>query len=121
MLHIENLTYRIAGRTLFEGAGVSVPAGHKVGLVGRNGSGKTTLFGLIRAELHADDGAVNVRKGVRIGGVAQEAPGGPESLLETVLAADAERAQLLKEPETAADAGRISEIHTRLADMEAHA
>ena len=120
MLHIENLTYRIAGRAIFEGASVSVPAGHKVGLVGRNGSGKTTLFGLILGVLHADDGIVRVRRGAHIGSVAQEAPSGTRSLLETVLAADTERASLLAEAETAADVHRIAEIHTRLADIVSH-
>ena len=53
MLHINDLVYRIGGRTLFDGATVSVPKGHRVGLVGRNGTGKTTLFKLILSELSA--------------------------------------------------------------------
>ena len=43
MLRIDNLTYRIAGRILFDDAGAVVPAGHKHGLSGRHGSGKSTL------------------------------------------------------------------------------
>ena len=39
MLQIENITYRIGPRVLFDGASASVPAGHRVGLVGRNGTG----------------------------------------------------------------------------------
>jgi len=120
MLHVTNLTYRIAGRILFDDAGVAVPAGHKVGLVGRNGAGKTTLFRLITGEVHADAGSVTVQGRARVGTVAQEAPDGPESLVETVLAADGERAALLAEAETATDPARIAEIHTRLADIDAH-
>jgi ATP-binding cassette subfamily F protein 3 len=52
--------------------------------------------------------------------LAQEAPDGPESLLETVLAADVERASLLAEAEAASDPHRIGEVHARLADIEAH-
>ena len=52
--------------------------------------------------------------------MAQEAPGGPETLIEVVLAADRERAALLAEAETADDPHRIAEIHTRLADIDAH-
>ena len=59
-------------------------------------------------------------KGRRIGTLAQEAPGGPESLIDTVLAADKERAALIAEAETATDPHRIAEIHTRLADIDAH-
>jgi ATP-binding cassette subfamily F protein 3 len=52
--------------------------------------------------------------------VQQEAPGGPVSLIDWVLAADVERASLLAEAETATDPHRIAEVHTRLADIEAH-
>ncbi len=120
MLHINGLTYRIGGRTLFDNATVALPAGIKAGLVGRNGAGKSTLLRLILGEISPEGGSVSVRKGARIGTVAQEAPSGPESLLEVVLAADAERSRLLEEAETATDPHRIGEIHTRLADIDAH-
>jgi ATP-binding cassette subfamily F protein 3 len=119
MLRIEDLSFRIAGRPLFDGASAVIPAGHKVGLVGPNGAGKTTLFRLIRGELAADAGTIALPRGARIGGVAQEAPAGPTSLLDTVLAADTERAALLAEAETASDPARIAEIQTRLADIDA--
>jgi len=121
MLQINDLTYRIAGRVLFDRASVTVPAGHRAGLVGPNGSGKTTLLRLIAGELQPDDGAIVLPPRWRVGTVAQEAPGGPETLLDTVLAADRERHDLLAEAETADDPHRIAEVHTRLADIDAHA
>ena len=120
MLHIKDLTFRIGGRLLFEDATLHIPKGHKVGLVGRNGTGKSTLFKLITGEYPSDGGSINLRQGARLGMVAQEAPAGPESLLDTVLAADVERAGLLTESETATDPHRIGDIHTRLADIDAH-
>lgn len=120
MLQINGLTYRIGGRTLLDHATLTVAKGRKVGLVGRNGAGKTTLFRLITGEISPDDGEVSVLGRARVGTVAQEAPGGPESLLDTVLAADAELAALTAEAGTATDPNRIAEIHTRLADIEAH-
>ena len=69
MLHINDLTFRIEGRVLFDKATVGIPGGHKVGLVGRNGSGKTTLLRLISGELAPDDGAVNIPRSTRIGQV----------------------------------------------------
>jgi ATP-binding cassette subfamily F protein 3 len=119
MLQIANLTYRVAGRLLFDGASARVPAGHKVGIVGRNGTGKSTLLHLIAGDLQPDAGEIAVRRGARIGEVAQEAPGGPDKLIDWVLAADVERAALLGEAETATDPHRIAEIHTRLADIRA--
>ena len=121
MLHINELSYRIGPRVLFDHATVSVPKGHKVGLVGRNGAGKTTLLKLIGGDIPADGGSALISGRARIGRVAQEAPTGSASLLETVLAADVERAALLAEADTAADAHRIADIHTRLADIDAHA
>ena len=120
MLHINNLTYRIGGRLLLEDASVAVPEGHKVGIVGRNGVGKSTLFRLILGEIPMEGGSVTLPRNARIGTVAQEAPGGPESLLETVMAGDTELSALHAEAETATDPHRIAEIQIRLADIDAH-
>lgn len=120
MIKISNLTYRIEGRPLFEQTSANIPAAHKVGLVGRNGTGKTTLFRLIRGDTDVDGGEISVPRNWRIGGVAQEVPGGPTSLIDTVLEADVERAQLLAESQTVQDPMRIAEIETRLIDIGAH-
>jgi ATP-binding cassette subfamily F protein 3 len=121
MLHVNDLTYRIEGRPILSGATCAIPSGHKVGLVGRNGAGKTTLFKLIIGDLSPDDGSINIQRGLKVGHVAQEAPGGSESLIDWVLAQDTERASLLAEAETATDAHRIAAIHERLTDIDAHA
>jgi len=120
MLHISGLTYRIGGRLLLENATAALPEGHKIGLVGRNGAGKSTLLKLILGELSPEAGSIGMPRGARIGTVAQEAPGGPESLLDTVMAGDTERAALLHEAETATDPHRIAEIQTRLTDIGSH-
>jgi ATP-binding cassette subfamily F protein 3 len=120
MLSVTNLTYRIQGRPLFEGASFVLPDGAKAGFVGKNGSGKTTLFNLIQGQIGVDGGSIEINKRARIGAVAQEAPATGLSVLETVMAADTERASLLLEAETASDAHRISDIHMRLADIDAH-
>ncbi|MBA5776859.1 ABC-F family ATP-binding cassette domain-containing protein [Stappia sp. F7233] len=120
MLQITDLTYRIAGRTLIDHASVTMPSGSKTGLVGRNGAGKSTLFRLITGEAAPESGEILMPKNIRIGQVAQEAPGTEVSLIDTVLAADTERTALLAEAETAQDPHRIAEIHTRLADIGAH-
>src|SRR5580704_2534668 len=120
MLQITDLTYRIAGRILLDGISLTLPDGHHAGLIGRNGTGKSTLLKIIAGTLQADGGEVSMPAGQRLGVLAQEAPDGPESLLDTVLAADVERSSLLAEAETASDPHRIGEIHARLVDIEAH-
>ena len=119
MLKIEDITYSVEGRPLFEGASATIPTGHKVGLVGRNGAGKTTLFRLIRKELALEGGNISIPSRARIGGVAQEVPSSSTSLIDTVLEADTERAALLIEAETAHDPNRIAEIQARLTDIDA--
>jgi len=120
MLNVQSLTYRIGGRVLLEDASLTVPTGHRAGLVGRNGIGKSTLFKIVLGELSAESGSTSVPRNARVGTVAQEAPGGSESLLDTVLAGDVERGELLAEAESAHDPHRISEIQMRLADIGSH-
>ncbi|MAM60230.1 ABC-F family ATP-binding cassette domain-containing protein [Maritimibacter sp. UBA3975] len=119
MLRIDDISYSVEGRPLIDHASAVIPEGHKVGLVGRNGTGKTTLFRLIRGELTLETGSVSVPRGARIGGVAQEAPASDVSLLDTVLAADTERAALMAESDGATDGARIAEIQARLTDIDA--
>ena len=57
MLTITDITCRVAGRPLLEGASLTLPTGHKAGLIGRNGTGKTTLLKLIAGEIQPDSGA----------------------------------------------------------------
>ncbi len=121
MLHLNDVTLRIAGRLLLEGATIHLPAGQRVGLVGRNGAGKSTLLRLIQGEIQPDRGDVRMRGDIRVGWVAQEAPSGTATPRETVLAADQVRAELLRAAERAATPEDIAETQSRLADIGAHA
>jgi ATP-binding cassette subfamily F protein 3 len=120
MLSITDLSVRLAGRLLIDQASAQIAPGSRVGLVGRNGTGKSTLFKVIRGELAAESGAIALPPRWRVGSLAQEAPDGPESLIEIVLRADIERDALLREADSAVDPHRIAEIQTRLVDIDAH-
>ena len=120
MLTLTDLTYRMQGRLLLDNTSLHVPVGARVGFVGRNGTGKTTLFKLITGEYAPESGSLKLRRNMRLGQVAQEAPGTNVSLLQTVLEADVERTALMTEAETATDPTRIADIHTRLGDIDAH-
>jgi ATP-binding cassette subfamily F protein 3 len=120
MLELQNITYRIAGRTLFEKASLSIPRGYRVGLVGPNGAGKSTLFKLIAKELELDEGEISIMNGTQMGMVRQDLPDDKTSLLDIVLAADTERTNLLEEAETATDPERIADIYMRLNDINAY-
>src|SRR6476659_4849584 len=120
MLSITDISVRIAGRLLIDHGSAQIVPGARVGLVGRNGAGKSTLFQAIRGELPTETGTITIPPRWRVGSLAQEAPNGPESLIEVVLKADLERDALLREAETAHDPHRIAEIQTRLVDIDAH-
>lgn len=120
MLAIDNITVRIAGREILKGATANLPAGRRIGLVGRNGAGKSTLFKVILGQLHQDDGEISVPSAWRIGAVAQEAPGTEVSLLDTVLEADPERITLLAEAEHETGGHRLGEIYHRLEAIDAY-
>jgi ATP-binding cassette subfamily F protein 3 len=121
MLRINGLIYRIGGRTILDGATGAIPAGAKVGLVGRNGVGKTTLLRLLAGEIQADGGGVEAPRRWRIATLPQEAPGGDERVIDHVLAADPERTALLAAIEADATPERVAEAHRRLAEIGAHA
>ena len=120
MLNFSNITVRLGGAVILDGATAALPPGARVGMIGRNGAGKSTLMKVVAGLLEPDDGSVDMPKGARMGYIAQEAPAGAETPLDTVLAADTERATLLEEAETADEPNRIGEIHERLNMIEAH-
>ncbi len=121
MLTLEKVTLRLGGRLLLENADLRLDAGRRMGLVGRNGTGKTSLLRLIAGELAPDAGEVRLRRGIRIGRIGQEAPGGEVTPLAAVLAADRERGRLLERAARAREASEIAELHTRLAEIGAEA
>jgi ATP-binding cassette subfamily F protein 3 len=120
MINFKNISFSIGGVSLFDDTSAFVPTGHKVGIVGRNGVGKTTLFKLILKEISLDSGVIEVPRNYKIGSVAQEAPSNEEKLIDTVLAADIERAKLLTAAEIETDPNKIANIHIRLADIDAY-
>jgi len=120
MLVIDNIIVRIAGREILDGASATLPAGRRIGLVGRNGAGKSTLLKVILGQMSTDQGEVTWPKDWRIGAVAQEAPSGPITLIETVLAADKERTELLARAEHESDPHRLGDIHARLEAIDAY-
>jgi ATP-binding cassette subfamily F protein 3 len=120
-LILDAVSYSIAGRNLLDRASLMVDPGRRIGLIGRNGAGKSTLLKLIAGQLQADGGSIRLGQRLRLGYVAQEAPGGDATPLEVVLLADTERTELLAAAEDHAAHSSLADIHDRLLTIGADA
>ncbi|WP_430386038.1 ABC-F family ATP-binding cassette domain-containing protein [Blastomonas fulva] len=120
MLAMNNITVRLGGRTILDGATAAIPPGGRIGLIGRNGAGKSTLMKVMIGELEPDDGEIEMPRLAKLGYIAQEAPHGAMTPLDTVLAADVERTSLLEEAETCTDPDRLGDVHERLLAIDAY-
>ena len=72
MLAINNLSYYIGSRPLYEGANLHVKPKDKIGLVGLNGTGKSTLLKLIVGDYQPDGGDISKSNDCSIGFLNQD-------------------------------------------------
>lgn len=89
MLSINNLSYFIGGRALYENANLHIKPKDKIGLVGQNGTGKSTLLKIIAGEYQPSSGEVQKAKDCSIGFLNQDLLSyqSDESILQVALAA----------------------------------
>ena len=120
MLNLNGITVRLGGRTILDRATAALPPKSRIGLIGRNGAGKSTLMKVMIGSFEPDEGNLEMPRNTRIGYIAQEAPSGTATPVETVLAADTERALLMEESEHCHDPDRLGELHERLNAIDAY-
>ncbi|MFL6716080.1 MAG: ATP-binding cassette domain-containing protein, partial [Burkholderiaceae bacterium] len=127
MIRFQQVSLMRGTKALFESADLTLNPGEKIGLVGANGAGKSSLFGLLRGELHADQGDAGFPSTWRVAYVAQETPALERCALDYAIDGDAglrrleaELAALESQPESAANGHRIAELHAALADADAY-
>jgi ATP-binding cassette subfamily F protein 3 len=123
MLSINNLSYFIGGRPLYENANLHIKPKDKIGLVGQNGTGKSTLLKIIAGEYLPSSGEVQKAKDCSIGFLNQDLLSyqSEESILQVALAAFKETLalqdeidQVLKKMET----DYSEEVINRLASLQ---
>jgi ATP-binding cassette subfamily F protein 3 len=123
LIRLQALYLSRGTKSLLEAADLILNPGEKVGLIGANGSGKSSLFALLRGELHADAGELDMPAGWRIAHVAQETPTLERAALDYAIDGDTTLRRLeaeLAAAEAAHDGHRIGELHAALHDADAY-
>ncbi|HEY0562802.1 MAG TPA: ATP-binding cassette domain-containing protein [Methylophilus sp.] len=123
MIQFRNLTLTRGAKVLVEEASFQLHPGHKVGLTGANGAGKSSLFALLRGELHAEVGDLDIPASWVVAHVAQETPALAMPALEFTLDGDVELRQVetaLAQAELDHAGEKIAELHQRLSDIEGY-
>ena len=118
MIRLSQVSLRRGAKALLEAVDLTIHAGERIGLIGANGSGKSSLFALLRAELHADKGDVELPAHWRIAHVAQETPALVRSAVEYAIDGDSALRDLQRELESTHDGTRMGELHAALADAD---
>ena len=127
MIRLQQLSLMRGTKPLFENTDLTLNPGDKIGLIGANGAGKSTLFGMLRDELHPDQGSIDFPPSWRVAHVAQETPALERSAIDYAIDGDTTLRKLEKElTEVEAmhnqeDAGhRMGELYGLLADADAY-
>ena len=124
MISLRQVTLRRGTEKLIEGLDLRIPAGQRMGIVGRNGTGKSSLFALLLGELSPDTGDVDVPANLDIATVRQEAPAGRQAALDFVLDGDTELRAIqnrLEAAEAEGDGLALAELHGRMAEIDGYA
>ncbi len=115
MINLQQLTLRRDKTVLFADVNLRIHPGWKMGVAGRNGTGKSSLFAMLRGELHADEGQMEVPSGWVIAHVSQETPGLAQAALDFVMDGDLRLRQLetaITAAETKTDGHHLAELHS---------
>ena len=124
MIQFKNMTLARGVKVLVEGASFQLHPGHKVGLTGANGAGKSSLFALLRGELHAESGDLEMPPQWVIAHVAQETPALEDAAIEFVLDGDVELRSIelaLVQAEANHEGEKVGELHARLSEIGGYA
>ena len=102
MIAINNLTFEIGARALYDEANWHIKPGEKIGLIGANGTGKTTLLKMIVGEFKPTSGTISMAKDLTMGYLNQDllSYSSDKSILHVAMEAFERQNQLHDEIET---------------------
>ncbi len=120
MLQLIDVILKRGDRAVFDGASLTVHAGHTAGVVGRNGVGKTTLVELICGRLLPEEGEVLRPRGWRLAWLDQAVEPSARSALDFALDGDRPLRRVQAEIAAAERAGNddaLAHLHVQLEDV----
>ncbi|MDY7578664.1 ATP-binding cassette domain-containing protein [Herbaspirillum sp. RTI4] len=127
MIRFQQVSLMRGVKPLLDNVDLTLNPGDKIGLIGSNGAGKSSLFGMLRGELHPDQGDIDFPARWRMAYVAQETPPLERCAIDYAIDGDitlrkleADLAALEAEPESTANGIAISDVYTALADADAY-
>ena len=127
MIRFSNVSLMRGTKPLLEDADLTLNPGDKIGLIGANGAGKSSLFGMLRSELHPDQGSIDFPQRWRMAYVAQETPALDRPAVEYAIDGDVNLRKLQAELEhletmeyTEENGIALGEVHSHLADADAY-
>jgi ATP-binding cassette subfamily F protein 3 len=120
MIQLRRLAFSRGVDRLVEGASFQLHPGWKVGLTGANGCGKSSFLALLRGQLHADSGDLEMPPSWVIAHVAQDTPALPDAAQDFVLGGDEELARIeadLVVAEEKHEGEKIALLHGRIQEI----
>ncbi|MET3107462.1 ATP-binding cassette subfamily F protein 3 [Oxalobacteraceae bacterium GrIS 2.11] len=127
MIRFQQLHLMRGTKPLFEGVDLTLNPREKIGLIGSNGAGKSSLFGMLRNEIHSDQGSLDFPAQWQVAYVAQETPALERSALDYAIDGDtrlrkleARLSELESQEATDANGNEIAEVYIALADADAY-
>ncbi|MFA5598557.1 MAG: ATP-binding cassette domain-containing protein [Pusillimonas sp.] len=121
MIRASSITLRRGTKVLLDNTDFVINPGERVGIVGKNGAGKSTLFALLKGELDADAGSIDLPGSWRIASVEQDISTPDRPAREFVIDGDVglRRLQAEREATPDADGHRIAELEAALIEADA--
>jgi ATP-binding cassette subfamily F protein 3 len=127
MIRFSNVSLMRGTKPLLQDVDLTLNPGDKIGLIGANGAGKSSLFGMLRSELHPDQGSIDFPQRWRMAYVAQETPALDRPAVEYAIDGDVNLRKLQAELEhletveyTEENGIALGEVHSHLADADAY-
>ena len=86
LITLDNISLRFSEKVILDKVNATILKGDKIGLIGRNGEGKSSFLKVLAGLIHADDGNLKVKNGIRVSYLEQQPPEDNNNSLFSIVA-----------------------------------